>query len=76
MLTNSDTQVISNIIKTELKPVKDDLKVIKKDLKDLTNFVKDSIPPIFEWTDDIHKSIVKEKLLERVKDLERTLKTS
>lgn len=63
-------------VKQDIASVKNDTKSMKKNLKDLTDFVKGTIPPIFEWIDEIHRTIVKEKLPQRVKKLEHTLKTS
>lgn len=64
--------------KEDIKPLakQSDLLNIKEKLDNLTEFSQEAISNIFAWTDEIHKSIVKENLPKRVKKLEQILKTS
>lgn len=70
-------------VKADVSSLKADVSVLKKDmksvtvnLKDLTDFVKTSIPPIFKWTDEIHNTVVRENLPQRVKKLEQIVKNN
>lgn len=92
MLTKSDIKSIKNLLKNfatkdDLKnfATKSDLKLlakqsdlldVKQKLNDLTEFSQTAIGNILVWTDDIHQTIVKEKLPERVQKLEQIIKTS
>ena len=83
MLTKTDIKIIKDLLK--IFATKDDLKSlakqsdlldVKQKLDDLTDFSKESIGNILVWTDEIHRTLVKEKLPERAKKLEQILKAS
>ena len=66
-------------VKSDLSGVKSDLTGVKQDLKSVKETVEFSaqgVVDLLEWTQDIHDSIVKEKLPERVRKLEKILHTS
>jgi len=66
-------------VKSDLTGVKSDLTGVKQDLKSVKETVEFSaqgVVDLLEWTQDIHDSIVKEKLPERVRKLEKILHTS
>ena len=77
-------------LKTDVSILKGDVSVLKKDVKDIkqdtldiklkiNEFAKstlDMFGDLLDWTNDIHRDIVKEKLPERVKKLEQIIKTS
>lgn len=65
-----------SVLKTGVSELKTDVNYIKRKLDDLSDFARDSITQLMEWSNDIHNSIVKENLPERVKKLEQTLKSS
>ncbi len=92
MLSKTDIKIIKNLLKNfatkdDLKnfTTKDDLKdlakqkdllEVKEKLDNLYQFSEEAFGNLLEWTDDIHKSLVKEKLPERVRKLEHILKSS
>ncbi|MBI2612144.1 hypothetical protein HYW54_05395 [Candidatus Gottesmanbacteria bacterium] len=66
--------------KKALEPIQNDLHATRKSLdntnKTLNNLVKltqDGFSSLLPWTDEIHNTIVKEKLPERVKKLEEAV---
>ena len=66
-------------LQKELKPIKKDLEEVKKNLfsvKETAEFSAKRVVDILEWTQEIHDTIVREKLPERVRKLEKTLQTS
>ena len=83
MLTRTDIKIIKDLLKIfatkdYLKSLakQSDLLDVKQKLDDLTDFSKESIGNILVWTDEIHRTLVKEKLPERAKKLEQILKAS
>lgn len=91
MLTKSDIKIIKRLLegfatKSDLKNfvTKDDLKLlakqsdlleVKEKLQELTEFSEDAFGNLLEWTDDIHKTIVRDDLPRRVRRLEEALKS-
>lgn len=70
-------------VKQDLTTVKSDVRTIKEDiidmkikLNDFASTMLDAVGNIIDWTQDTHKSLVKEKLPERVQKIEQILKTS
>lgn len=82
--------VFKSELTIELKPLKQDINLVKngtitinKDilsmkekLNEFASFVVQALGNVLDWSEDIHDSIVKEKLPERVKKLERFFKSS
>ena len=72
-----------SILKTDVSILKKDVHDIKQDTTDIklkvNDFAKtalDALGNLLEWTDDIHRANVREKLPERVKQLEQIIKIS
>ncbi len=65
-LTKNDIQIIKEIVYEGVQPIKDNI----TDIKSNVEFIKDATIEILSWADDIHKSLVKNKLPERVEKLE------
>ncbi len=63
-------------IKQGLSTVKNDVDAIKSKLNDFASLMLSAVNSILEWTQDIHETIVKEKLPQRVKKLEQLLRSS
>ena len=63
-------------IKTDIKVLKTDIKVLRTDVKELKSdvkFLKDATVEILSWADDIHRTLVKDKLPQRVERIEKHL---
>lgn len=73
--TSSLKQDVSSI-KQNLSTVKDDIDDMKSKLNDFASLMLSAVNSILGWTQDIHESIVKEKLPQRVKKLEQLIKNS
>ena len=63
-------------IKQNLSAVTEDIYDMKSKLNNFASLMLSAVNNILEWTQDIHESIVKEKLPQRVKKLEQFIKTS
>ncbi|MEK7543918.1 MAG: hypothetical protein AAB557_03555 [Patescibacteria group bacterium] len=58
-------------VKTDISLVKIDLRGVKDKLDELFDFSIHAIGDILDWTNEIHTTIVKKKLPERVERLEK-----
>lgn len=65
-----------SVLKIDVSNIKTDITDMKSKINDFASFTIKALGSIADWTQDIHESIVKEKLPERVKKLEHILKVS
>lgn len=83
MLSTKDIKDIKGVVDLSLESVKKDiteikqvLKVVKSDVTDVKSTLNEmttAVGNIFQWTDDIHNSLVKKKLPQRVEKIEKHL---
>lgn len=65
-----------NSLKIDVKTIKADIIDMKSKINEFASFTIQVLGSVAEWTQDIHESIVKKELPERVQKLEQIVKSS
>lgn len=71
--TKADAQAQHDVVITKLNMLEKHIEAVDKGLETLNESLVPILGNIHEWTDEIHNEVVKERLLKRVKRLEKHL---
>lgn len=69
--TKNTAQTNHNQIILKLNAIEKRARSLEGDVKGLHDFIVPALGNLHEWTDEIHNEVVREKLLKRVKRLEK-----
>lgn len=71
--TKDDAQVKHDQVILKLNAIEKRVSSVETDVKSLNEFIVPAIGNILQWSDEIHAKVVREKLLKRVKRVEKHL---